>query len=565
MDRRRRLAIRPLDDGKLGTSSLAGIITDLCTRAGLATADFDVSALTNQVNGFVMTKQQSIRNGIEALQNAYFFDTAETDYVLKFIPRGGISQMSIAEDSIVPTQSEKQDQVLIITRKQEAEIPNRVNVGYMSPLNNYQPATQFSQREVTSSQQTTSVNLPLVLDDQTAKTIADITLYTGWVARNSYKFYVPIQYIVLEPCDVITVTAASVPYVMRITSTSFAAPGALQISAVAEDISIYDFYTPPGYTPTLTGQRQPISSTTLEFLDIAALPGDPTDQGVLRFAAAGVTANWNGAALYRSDDGGSTYTFQIPLPSASIMGTALTALAARQHEVFDIANTVNVSLMGDDTLASATQLAVLNGANAAILGSEIIQFMTATLTSPGNYTLSGLLRGRQGTEWAMGLHAAGEPFVLLNSLVGSEDMSNALINLERPYKPVSVGATLSATPEDDFTYAGVALLPYAPVHISGARDGSGNLTINWIRRTRVSGEWQDYVDAPLNETSEAYEVDILSGSTVLRTLTGLTSPTASYSAALQTTDFGSPQSSISINVYQLSGVVGRGYAGAAVV
>ena len=38
-----------------------------------------------------------------------------------------------------------------------------------------------------------------------------------------------------------------------------------------------------------------------------------------------------------------------------------------------------------------------------------------------------------------------------------------------------------------------------------------------------------------------------------------------YSAADQTTDFGAPQSAIDIAVYQLSAVVGRGFAGRATV
>ena len=69
---------------------------------------------------------------------------------------------------------------------------------------------------------------------------------------------------------------------------------------------------------------------------------------------------------------------------------------------------------------------------------------------------------------------------------------------------------------------------------------------------------------PLSEESELYEVDILDGSTVVRTIK-ISSPTASYSAADQTTDFGSAQSSIDVKIYQLSAVVGRGYAAEAAV
>ena len=63
----------------------------------------------------------------------------------------------------------------------------------------------------------------------------------------------------------------------------------------------------------------------------------------------------------------------------------------------------------------------------------------------------------------------------------------------------------------------------------------------------------------IGETTEAYEVDVMNGSTVVRTITGLTAPTCTYTAAQQTTDFGSPQAAVTVRVYQMSAAVGRGY------
>jgi hypothetical protein len=123
----------------------------------------------------------------------------------------------------------------------------------------------------------------------------------------------------------------------------------------------------------------------------------------------------------------------------------------------------------------------------------------------------------------------------------------------------------AGTIAQNFTYSAVALKPYSPAQIAGTRDGSGNLTLNWVRRTRIGGDWSSGVDVPLSEESEKYEIDIMSGVTIKRTITGLTSPTASYTAAQQVTDFGSAQSSLTVNVYQLSAKVGRGFAGNATV
>ena len=63
-----------------------------------------------------------------------------------------------------------------------------------------------------------------------------------------------------------------------------------------------------------------------------------------------------------------------------------------------------------------------------------------------------------------------------------------------------------------FTYQGINLKPLSPIALTGNRDAS-NDGLSWIRRTRTGGEWRDYVDAMLGETSEAYQIDIFSDGT----------------------------------------------------
>jgi hypothetical protein len=101
------------------------------------------------------------------------------------------------------------------------------------------------------------------------------------------------------------------------------------------------------------------------------------------------------------------------------------------------------------------------------------------------------------------------------------------------------------------------------VHVRGTRTG-GDLTIAWTRRTRMGGDAWSAADVPLAEESERYEIDILDGSIVKRTI-AVTSPTATYSAAEQTTDFGAPQSSCAIRVYQLAAGYGRGTPRTAII
>lgn len=64
------------------------------------------------------------------------------------------------------------------------------------------------------------------------------------------------------------------------------------------------------------------------------------------------------------------------------------------------------------------------------------------------------------------------------------------------------------------------------------------------------------------EEQERYEIDILDGAVVRRTLTSAT-PTVIYTAAQQTADFGAPQATVTVAIHQMSATYGRGAAAVA--
>jgi len=275
---------------------------------------------------------------------------------------------------------------------------------------------------------------------------------------------------------------------------------------------------------------------------------------------------WTGAQLYKSSDG-TTYDAMLSTTSGAIIGIAQDALGDFDGgNVFDYDNTVTIALQTTGTLVSYTQLQVLNGAGAFLLGMhgrwEVVQYKTATLVSPGVYTLSGLLRGRRGTEWAQGTHQAGDKFVLANiSTWQRPNAGTAEIGLTRYYKAVTFRDSLSNTASQTFANSAVGLKPYAPVQLTGSRDGSNNLTINWIRRTRIGGEWRDYVDVQVGEATLSFDVEVWNSdySTLLRTISGVNAVTTGYTAADQTTDGLTPGDPVYLRIYQISAIVGRGY------
>lgn len=548
--------------GKLGLSNLGQIVAELLKKVGYDSTMYDTSRLTDIVEGYLITSRQTVRSCLEQLATAYFFDCVESDGLLKFVKRGGASGNTIDHTELVPQNDSGES--FMVTRTQELELPRQVDVIYLSRTADYQSGTQSAQRQTVRAVDYSTINLPVVLSDQQAKVVADVTLYNAWVGRLQYQFTLPPKYALIEPTDVITITKDGAAYEMRVVGSKLVRSGMQEIAAVAEDLSSYDFYNPAGETAPNIQPPAAVSATRLELMDLPAFPTDGITDAYLRYGVVGLGTNWTASAVYRSDDGGANYALMQALQAQSTLGSVLNIVGSGQTVTWDDFTTIDVLLTFGE-LQSVTDAAVLNGANACVIGDEVIQFQTATLVDTNKYQLSRLLRGRLGTEWATAGHVAGERFVLLTNAVARELMAASAFGISKKYKPVTVGSTLGATAEVDFTYTARALKPYSPAHITGIRDGSGNLTIGWRRRTRIGGDWRDNVDVPLAEESERYEVDIMSGMTVKRTITGLTAPTASYSAALQVTDFGSAQSSIYVKVYQLSAAVGRGYAGAAAV
>jgi len=116
-----------------------------------------------------------------------------------------------------------------------------------------------------------------------------------------------------------------------------------------------------------------------------------------------------------------------------------------------------------------------------------------------------------------------------------------------------------------FTPSARGLRPFSPAQLRGVPKPGGDLLLTWLRRTRASsGDSWVLVEVPLGETTEAYDLEILNGSAVARTVSGLASAWFLYTTAMMVADFGGPVTPLRIRVYQI-GALGRGAAAEALV
>lgn len=555
--------------------TLASVVSALCLRTGLAAGDLDTAALTDAVDGYVIPRPMTARAALEQLRQAYFFDGVEADGKIKYIKRGGASQATIAADDLGAREYGGDPQEPIrITRSQELELPAEVHVQYIDIDNDYLPGSQEARRLTTSSRNQIRIDLPIALSSAKAAQVADVLMRNAWVERHRFAFALTRKYARLDPADNISVPTVQGLALARLVRTDYGASGVLACEALADDTVLYtssvagnDASVNEPQTLSLAGPTQAV------LLDTAGLRDADDDPGFY-IACSGYLSGWKGAVIYKSVDSGATWDAAMGLLSAARLGYATGVLGGfTGGNVWDLGSRINVKLITPGgTLSSSTELAVYAGANAAALGAhgrwEIIQFRTATLEVDGTYTLSDLLRGRRGTEWAQGLHLANDIFVALTSATLRRlEAASSEIGLARLYRAVSIGGSLEGAETKSFTNAAAGLECYAPCNIGGGRNAAGDIIINWERRTRTGGEWRDYVDVSLSETTENYECEIWNTAfTILkRTITGLTAKTTTYVSASQVTDFGSNQSSIGVKLYQVSATVARGYPGQALV
>lgn len=542
--------------GKLGNSTLALVVASLLEKAGLRPGDYDVSALTGIVDGYIVQEQTTIRHTLEQLTAIFLFDIVESDGILKCVPRQQKSALDIPYQHLVPTQNKDIQDLVEITYAHELALPQKITVNYLDRPFNYNPVNQSAARSTVNTINHITLQLAMVLSASQARRIADIMLYNAWQERIQFSCILPPQYAYIEPGDVITLSMHDTQHTIRVTKTDNERNGLLRIYGVASDISIYSQYNHIEDTPYTQKTPTPIADTYLLCIDAPPLPAPYNNSQKLLMATAPNSSEWSGAVIYSAQNN-DQYALLESTKHKATFGAAITTLNTGKFVSWDSVNTVDI-ILTSGILDSKDKLSVLNGSNAAILGNELIQFRHAKLVSEHTYRLSMLLRGRQGTEWAIPLHQEGENFVLLSPSLLSITMANHMIGKDRLYKAVSIGKSLATTQEQSFQYKACNLKPLSPVHLKSRRDDNGNIHITWVRRARTDNDWRDHVDVPLDEQIEAYEIDIIKNKRTIRTI--ITNvPFTTYTHTQQHSDFGSRADHVDICVYQISQYVGRGY------
>lgn len=551
------------------------VVADIMAASGVDLNAIGTSSLkAENVRGYMIAGSSRGVDAIQPLALVYGFDAAEQGGNMRFIRRGLAPRGYLSYDDLGAMEGQPDGaapEPIKFGLMPGMGLPKEAVLTFPDPARNFQPNAQPSRRQFGDEESNLSYDVPIVLDVDTGRRVADRMLFETEVSRRTAGFAGNDRLRAIWPADVWLVESPAGFTRLRITRVLRGANRVIQFESREDDPEIYNSTARGIPAPVPPQVIEPIGDTLVVFLDVPLL-NDGTDDTGFYYMLAGEFAGWRGGDLKRSTDGGVSYSEVAPVGRTGTFGTIPSALGTASPDLWDRVNVVTVTLDRTDLeLESLSELGVLNGGNGAWIGDpadpasgEIIQFKTATLIAPGVYELSELLRGRLGTEANVGTHDAGERFVLLDNALQRADFGPADWNTPRSYKAVSLFQADADAAVVGFTNTGESKRPHSPTLVRGARDGSNNLTISWTRRTRLRTPGLGNGPAPLGEAVEAYQVDVMSGATVVRTLTAST-PSVTYSAADQTTDGFTPGNAISVRVYQMSDVRGRGHVAAATV
>jgi len=542
--------------------TVASAVQELVLRSGRVAAEVDVTAVSaGNLRGYALRGPQAMQKALQPMMLAHDIVMRESSKVMIFQQRASPDTRTVLADDLAAHDPDSDvPRVASINDDPGLNIPQEVDVEFIDGENEYQTGSQRERRIDSPADNVARLRFPIVMAAPQARSIAARELWTPQANRQRVVLSLPPSYLQVEENDLVTFTAYGETFNVRVMQIERGHNNMLMLNCVVEQLHTLTQVSVADLPAGAAVQTVPVpQAMVLDIADIAPLLRLHSTNPGAYFSTAGADTRepWRQAQLFRSEDD-SAFTFIETVPLEATMGESTTILGTGPVGYFDEVGTVDVVLFAG-ALESANVAQVRSGANFALLGNEMIQYRSAVLIAALTYRLTGLLRGRMDTADEIGGHVAVERFIALNrGGFRFIELEESAIGTTRFYRSVAVGENVANEQSHTLAFAGNSIRPFSPAHADGARDGSNNLTITWLRVTRSPIRLLSGTLVPLLEAVEEYEVDILDapGGTVLRTIE-ITAETASYTAAEQTTDGLTPGDLVDVEIFQLSRAVGR--------
>ena len=442
-----------------------------------------------------------------------------------------------------------------------------MDITVVDPENDYQPMT-VSATSAGDSVNVIAEEFSIVAAQTDATQVAHRIMAEAWIGAHTIRFGLGPSHLELDPGDAVVIGADPIRRTYRIQSIDVTERRSIE--GLAYDPLIYGgIYVPPT-DPTSRPQppTEVFGPSQVWFADLPMLSDTMARPWAPRVFA------WQNpfppsVIVHASDDAGG-WVANTTIRNAAAVGLSKYAFAGTPAPLWDRANSLEVETVPNVSLASTTDLAVLNGAHRAAIRHpttgawEVFAYRDAVLTDTNTYRLSRFLRGLNGTEDAI-VSGAGVPAGATVVFLDASGDQPLRVDRDRIGEALEFRYGPNQAPPNDFRVrqetvriAARGLKPFSPAHVR-AQIGT-DVRLTWIRRTRYNGDSWLPESVPLNEAREQYEVRVFAagGTTAVRT-ERLATPNFTYTAQAMSSDFGgSRPSAFDIDVSQVSEEVGSG-------
>ncbi len=539
-------------NGRVSARTLASVIDEICLRTGLENCD--TSRAHGLVRGYTVDQVSEARSALQPLMLRYGVDAVDRDGRLHFVMRDGQSDRLIDLDTLV--RDPERDGVLEETRGSTVELAGRVRLRFVEADGDFEVIAEEAILPDDATHFVSTSEFPLAMTRAEGRQTVERWLSEARVATDTVQLTLPPSQLDTGAGDVIALPEGQGRGLFRIDRIDQMA-AAQKLEAVRIEP---ESYRPAEFEDEAVTLRPfvPPSPVAPFFLDLPLLTGEEVPHA----PHLAVTARpWPGSvALYASDED-ANYSLNSLVTARTPVGVLETPLFPADPGRIDRGPDLQVRMLAG-TLQSISDLALLNGGNLCAIGDgtpdgwELIQFREAELVDTDTYLLRHRLRGQVGTERAAPW-PEGSYLVRLDGTAEQIDLAEAKRGLARYYRIGPPGR-----PVDDPSFSavrlafdGLGLRPLSPVHLRLAPGQEGDLSLNWIRRTRIDGDRWDIPEVPLGEEKEEYVVRVVQAGAVIREVT-VAAPSWTYSAAAQAAD--ALSGSYELHVAQVSARFGSG-------
>lgn len=541
-------------NGRLGGCSLQDLVYAILKDFGYS--NFEVQ-LDGIVDGYLIPAQTSARGALEPLLQLYNIQTLEEDGLLKIRNKAYADLVQLDAANLV----QEDDQPKLITKRiNDLELPAEAAFAHATVFGEYEETITKSRRLEGASDRQISLQAPITMSKEAALNLAEKRLRQDWVGRLETSVSLSYKTLFISAGDCIEFSdQPGRSWKVNTIERGLAQTVTLQSSSEFPSISASKIQTPSiNISPVFYGQPEAL------LLDLPLLKSSDQNKLITHVAISALPWAGNYSAYSSFDIEG--FSNRASVETQATIGTLLQPLEKGSLGIWDRKNELTVSLI-NGSFESVSELALLNGANViaveALNGSfEVLQFASANLQNDGTWKLSKLLRGQLGTEVEMqSTAAAGAKVVLINQALYPLEMSE--VEIGSPYN-WRIGPSRDLVSSDNYTslqktYTARSHKMFSPVHLRAMQSNDGDITLSWVRRTRIDGDSWQGSDVPLDATSELYQITILDeNSSVKRQITAENSSYV-YEHSLIQTDFGSAETGFTFLVSQISssGIAGN--------